>query len=144
MDMLTRRDLLKMGVIGAGGYLSFPHDRAFARPSSSFLDNPRSPRTTPFVQPLPLPDPPNQAEFSEAELAEIPDEYKTPITPSGDGSDPARCGPMLGPNTRLYKIVSEQRLVKFHPDLPLTSLWGYRDFNVAPSEFVLVPAVIEP
>ena len=127
--MLTRRDLLKMGVIGAGGYLSFPHDRAFARPPSSFLANPRSPATVPFVTPLPVPDPPS-------ELAAPFPEYTTPPY-----SGRPRGYERVGANTRFFQLVLEARSSSFHPDLPNTPIWGYRDFNVPEGQwpFVLGP-----
>src|SRR5712691_1074805 len=109
MAMLTRRDLLKMGVIGAGGYLSLPHDRAFARPPSSFLDNPRSPATRPWMLELPVPDGANEV----PPFFDIPDEYRRLFN--------------IGTGLRFHEIVAEPRLVRFHPDLPETSIWTYRD-----------------
>ena len=51
--MVTRRDLLRMGILGAGGFVTLPHDGWFGRVSWAFADDSfRSPRLTPFVDRL--------------------------------------------------------------------------------------------
>src|SRR5213593_2602336 len=58
--MLTRRDLMKMGLVGTG-YMLLPHDRPFAPITSSFADdNFQSPVTRPWAAPLPVPAAPRQ------------------------------------------------------------------------------------
>ena len=56
--MLSRRDLLKLGLAGTP-YILLPHDRAYAQVPPSFVDDGfQSPPTTPWLAELPIPGPP--------------------------------------------------------------------------------------
>lgn len=106
MSKLRRRDLL-MGLAGSASLLAAR--RAHAAPRFPCSDPPPSPRTTPFLAALPIPP------------------VLTPVAPF-----PADCAlPLQSDLTRLryFRIISEQRLVRLHPELPETSVWGYRDAN---------------
>lgn len=104
--MFRRRDLLRMGL--AGGLSA-----AAARPASAARalagDPPPSPATRPFVQPLPRPPLARPVNPFPAE-AELPAQ-----------SNLARL--------RHFRVITEERRVRLHPDLPLTTVWGYRDAN---------------
>jgi FtsP/CotA-like multicopper oxidase with cupredoxin domain len=80
----------------------------------SFADGdslPASPRTSPFIDELPLP---GLVVDVEAFL-DLPDEYLRH---------------WVDPNsTRFFKIASEQRVVNFHSQLPPTTIWGYKDLS---------------
>jgi FtsP/CotA-like multicopper oxidase with cupredoxin domain len=104
--MLTRRELIKLGLL-SGTY-------TFLGARKSFADNPpASPPTTPFLADLPLPPSPLEvAPFA------APD-----------------CAPFVGQNTRFFQIIEEERLVSFHPQLPRTKVWSYRDINVPAGSF---------
>jgi FtsP/CotA-like multicopper oxidase with cupredoxin domain len=105
--MLTRRDLMKLGFIG-GGYIILGPDGTLSQADD---DLPASPWTTPFMDELPLPGIALEVE----PFFDLPFEYLqnwVDVT-----------------TTRFFKIVSEQRQVSFHSELPLTTIWGYRDLS---------------
>src|SRR3989442_5847211 len=103
--MLTRRDMLKLGIAGTGYVIFGPNGRV------TFADDELapSPPTRPFQDPLPIPPEPNQV----PPFFDIPNDYRTPIN-------------YIGARTRYFEIVAEERLVSFHRDLNPTSIWGYR------------------
>jgi FtsP/CotA-like multicopper oxidase with cupredoxin domain len=100
--MPTRRDLLKLGLV-SGAYLLT--GTGLTRAATGF---PTSPRTTPFITPLPVP----------------PEPMEVPAFSSPEWT------PYIGAQTRFYHLVEEERVVQLHPELPPTTTWGYRDFNV--------------
>jgi FtsP/CotA-like multicopper oxidase with cupredoxin domain len=108
-NMLTRRDLLKLGLVGTG-YVVLRPDGRLVRADDLNL---RSPATTPFKDPLPIPPPPQRL----PPFADYPDDYRTPVA-------------LVGPRTRFFEIVSEQRFSRFHSELPETSIWGYRPTKI--------------
>src|SRR3954468_3994344 len=75
-----------------------------------------SPRTTPFVSPLPIPPPPIQV----APFVPSP-EAVAHLRDLGGGKNP--------PNTKFYQLIQEEALVRLHPELPRTRVWRYRDVN---------------
>jgi FtsP/CotA-like multicopper oxidase with cupredoxin domain len=103
----SRRDLMKMGLLSTGTFLTMPADGGYGRVSAFFDDTVRSPFLEPFVDPLPTLVP----------LTRVakPDN----ITPY------AR--PYVGALTKYYEFTTEERYVKFHRDLPATPVWAYRD-----------------
>src|ERR1043166_7447255 len=126
--MLTRREMLKWGVLGRGvtllgsrdwhGWVSADEGGAL-----------RSPATTPFVQALPLPP------------------FAHPVAPfTPNAPERAELLPFVlarhqgaGPLEQFYELVEERRFVKLHPELPPTAIWSSRDINVAQSNFALGP-----
>jgi FtsP/CotA-like multicopper oxidase with cupredoxin domain len=126
---------MKMGLLGSG-YMLLPHDEAFARVPARFRDDPRSPATTPFVEPLPVPDAANES------IGTIPGQ--PPFLFRGRYIEDLSTRGRLTVGTRFFEIVAEQRTVSFHPELGQTSIWGYRPknrpdwpFNVGPTIFEL-------
>jgi len=112
--MLTRRDLLRIGVVGTGYVILGPNGVTPLADGSSL---PPSPPTTPFLDELPLP-----GLILEVEpFFDLPEEYLRNWVDVN--------------TTRFFKIASEQRFVKFHSQLPPTAIWGYRDLspNAVPS-----------
>jgi FtsP/CotA-like multicopper oxidase with cupredoxin domain len=114
--MLGRRDLLRFGL--SGGAAFFGSRRACARSRFAAGDPPPSPRTTPFVQPLPFPPALTPVDPFRADC---------PLPPQSDLS-----------RLRFYHMIQEERLVALHPELPLTRVWGYRDANVKRGDYPLV------
>ena len=53
--MLTRRDLIKMGLMGCGGYMVLRSGGRVGKVSAFFSDELRSPTLTPFMDRLPFP-----------------------------------------------------------------------------------------
>src|SRR5262245_25815186 len=108
---LTRRGLLRAGIVAGAGML------LRGRPARADQDFPPSPEVTPFVMDLPVPPAPKAVKAFSA-----PD-----------------CAPFVGSKTQFFKLVEEERLVRVHPDLPLTAIWGYRDAGVAKWPFMPGP-----
>jgi FtsP/CotA-like multicopper oxidase with cupredoxin domain len=117
--MVTRRDLIKMGIVGSSGFVLLPPGGGFGR-VSRFFDNNQgsSPRLTPFVDPLPTFEELRlrASQFAPSEISE----YARPYY--GPGPDGTKC----------FEIAMVERNVKFHRDLPLTSAWTYVDRNNPP------------
>jgi FtsP/CotA-like multicopper oxidase with cupredoxin domain len=116
--MLTRRDLMKLGIVVGGHALIRP---GLARADGSSGDLPPSPPTTPFIQPLPVP----------------PSPITVPpfVTPD--------CNNVVPLSPRYYQLIEEERLVQVHPQLPPTRVWGYRDVNQPSWPFVPGPTFVE-
>ena len=117
--MLTRRELLKLGLL-SGGYTFLASG---SRPLRVFADDvnlPASPPTTAFLDALPIPPAPKTVTRFAV---------------------PKECAPFVsaGDKTSFFKIVEEERFVKIHTELPPTSIWGYRDSNVAKGQWPFVP-----
>jgi FtsP/CotA-like multicopper oxidase with cupredoxin domain len=79
-----------------------------------------SPRTTPFVTELPLPPAPERVR-----------PFRT-----------MNCIPFASKSSTFYELVEEERWVRFHPELPLTPVWGYRDVNQPDWPFVPGPTFL--
>jgi FtsP/CotA-like multicopper oxidase with cupredoxin domain len=107
--MVTRRDLMKMGLLSTGTFVTLPFGATYGRLSAFFDDTFRSPLLKPFVDPLPTLEP------------------LTPIAPPADITAYARR--YVGPTTRFYEYATAERVVKFHRDLPSTPVWAYVDPN---------------
>jgi FtsP/CotA-like multicopper oxidase with cupredoxin domain len=101
-QQFTRRDLIKWGIVSGTTSMFYLHRLKADEGGGS---GPASPTTTPFVQALPAPPEPN------------------PVAPFNTPD----CQPIIDANTRFYHLIEEERLVKFHPSLPFTPIWGYRD-----------------
>jgi FtsP/CotA-like multicopper oxidase with cupredoxin domain len=109
--MLSRRDLLKLGLAGTP-YILMPHDRAFAKVPASFVQNDfQSPPSTPWITELPVPEPP----LAGPPLAGLSTAYNR----------------YVDANTQFFDIGAEQGFVNFFPDKTTTqtAIWGYRDLN---------------
>ena len=117
---LTRRDLLRWGIVLGGGAALSGGSRV-----SRAEDRPPSPPTRPFV-----------VELTRANGGIPP--VAQPVTPFPTQPDPADCvnvdgttafhvhGPRSVPaGTEFYLIHERPLLHSFHPDLPLNPLWGY-------------------
>jgi FtsP/CotA-like multicopper oxidase with cupredoxin domain len=116
---LTRRDLLRLGIMVGGGAVL-----AGGRRVSRASDLPASPRLTPFLVELV----PGRG---------IPD-IKQPVAPFPTLPDPQDCinpdgsvafhthGPRAVPPGTEFFLVHERPVAhSFHPELPLNVLWGY-------------------
>jgi FtsP/CotA-like multicopper oxidase with cupredoxin domain len=107
--MLTRRDLLKMGLL-AGGSAMLPLEKAFGR-TVLRLDGggSPSPATPPFVQSLPIPE--DNVPLTAAEVAAL----SPPID--------ARCN--VDAATKVFVVHEREVLHQFHPNLPPNTVWAY-------------------
>ena len=130
--MLTRRDMLKLGLVGTG-YVVLRPDGRLVRADDLNL---RSPASTPFIDKLPVPPPPDEVQ----PFFDFPDDYRSPI-------------PYVGTETKFFEIVAEERFSRFHSNWPETSIWGYRPSTVVENgmlvdgkgkwPFVLGPTFVE-
>jgi FtsP/CotA-like multicopper oxidase with cupredoxin domain len=107
---LSRRDMLKLGLIGTGYVILGPNGEVSR---ADDVNLPPSPPTTPFKDPLPVPPSPDEV----SPFSDIPDDYRTPIN-------------YIGSDTKYFEIIAEQRFNKFHSDLNPTPIWGYRPSQV--------------
>jgi len=115
--MLTRRELVKLGLLG-GGYTVLASGSGLRR---VFADDelPASPQLQPFQVSLPVPPEPKEVV---------------------GGFTSTDCSDFTGSGTRFFQIVEEERSVQIHPALPATPIWGYRDANTSSAwNFVLGP-----
>ncbi len=122
--MLTRRELLKLGLLG-GGYTALASGSGLR---GVFADDelPASPKlSTDRSYPLPLPPPP----------PEVPAFLSSDCGP--DGGIGTNTKFFIGANTRFFKLVEEEASVSLHPDLLDTVVWRYRPmfFNTATHRF---------
>ena len=118
--MLTRRDLLRLGLLGGGGAAFFASplaDFAVAHARLSLGRRRRggssSPPTTPFAADLPIPPEPNE------------------VPAFATQRDRADCAQVAATQPRYFHIIDEEHAVQVHPDLPPTRVWRYRDSTVA-------------
>ncbi len=115
--MLDRRSLLKLSLASIG-----TETLRNARPLSAwFGDPPPSPRVTPFVHALPIPP-----------LASYRPAFETA----------AHFPPQSVLARRYFEVISEERAVRLHPQLPLTRIWGYRDAGSPTSSLMLGPTLV--
>jgi hypothetical protein len=107
---LSRRNLLKLGAAGGGWLILRPGETVTQADGGSL---PASPRTTPFLDELPLPGLAIEVE----PFFDIPEQY-------------LRFWVNVN-TTRFFRICAEERRVKLHSELPPTLIWGYRDLSPA-------------
>jgi len=113
--------MLKLGLIGTGYVILGPNGEVSR--SDDDVSLPASPFTRPWAAPLPVPaEPIPVPPFADCVTVD-------PVT----GKRQYHCVPeytrFVDNDTTFFEIVAEERWVKFHPDLPYTSIWGYRDVN---------------
>ncbi|HEY3128244.1 MAG TPA: multicopper oxidase domain-containing protein [Acidobacteriota bacterium] len=114
--MFSRRDLLKMGLYTGGAALATsPRAQAQLCNPESF-PTPKSPDLKPFAQPLPI-----------MPIAQ-PVDRLSPVPVPGNhqryGEFPAKF---------FYDMPVREVMHKFHPDLPLNSVWGYNGMIPGPT-----------
>jgi FtsP/CotA-like multicopper oxidase with cupredoxin domain len=112
--MLTRRDLIKMGIVGSSGFVLLPRGGGLARVSRAFDDAPSSPTLTPFVDELPT----TFGTLTQVSTLANPTPYTTAFSGAG---------------TKSFELAAVERDVSFHSELPPTSVWAYVDKNVNPA-----------
>src|SRR5215510_12028123 len=123
---LSRRDLLRMGLLtGAGLLVSMNGLSVRARNSAGHLldsgsgSGPSSPPTTPFVQPF------TRMTVKQPAATLNPAPTVIPNTAAGEGRTISHQAFNQFTPTRFYEV--EQRLTSIvtHPELPLQPLWGF-------------------
>ena len=141
---LSRRDLIKAGLLTSAGYLiqknglsaraqfsgggSFGSDcdrRWYDRSGGN--GTPVSPPTTPFVEPLPIPP----IAQSVASLSPAP--TVNPNTTAGEARTRPHQALTTLPPQKFYEVHQREQLISMHPDLPLQRLWTYNGFVPGPT-----------
>ena len=112
---LSRRDLMKMGLVTSAGYLVAKRGLS-ARASDG---QPHSPPTRPFIEPLPI--------MPVKQPVGMLDPAPTiaPNTAAGEGRTRNHQALARFPPRKLYEVHQRAALVSMSPDLPLQTIWGY-------------------
>lgn len=110
---LTRRDLMKLGLMTSAGYLVAKKGLS-SRVSGQTLD---SPPTRPFVEPLPIPP-------VKAPVPRLQPAPETMPLPGEARTRPHQAFAALPPQV-LYEVHQREALHSFHSDLPLNTIWGF-------------------
>jgi len=119
---LSRRELIKMGLITSAGLL-VPKRGLSARwrnPRAGIPDdNPVSPLTRAFVEPLPI------MPIKQAVASLNPAPTVVPNIAGGEGRTRPHQALTLFPPKKLYQVVQKAAQVSMSPDLPVQTIWGF-------------------
>ena len=119
---LSRRELIKMGLITSAGLL-VPKRGLSARwrnPRAGIPDdNPASPLTRAFVEPLPI------MPIKQPVASLNPAPTVTPDTAAGEGRTRPHQALTLFPPQKLYQVTQKAAQVRMSPDLPAQTIWGF-------------------
>ncbi len=119
---LSRRELIKMGLITSAGLL-VPKRGLSARwrnPRAGIPDdNPASPLTRAFVEPLPI------MPIKQAVASLNPAPTVAPNTAAGEGRTRPHQALTLFPPQKLYQVTQKAAQVRMSPDLPAQTIWGF-------------------
>ena len=119
---LSRRELIKMGLITSAGLL-VPKRGLSARwrnPRAGIPDdNPVSPLTRAFVEPLPI------MPIKQAVASLNPAPTVAPNTAGGEGRTRPHQALTLFPPQKMYQVVQKAAKVSMSPDLPAQTIWGF-------------------
>src|SRR5262245_20978362 len=125
-----RRELFKLGLLSSSGYLVTKGGLSARADHGS--DNNQSPRTTAFVDPLPIPP----TKVAVPSLSPAP--TLAPNTAAGEGRTrdhqafPPNFNSRFAPK-KLYEVHQRAVQVSVSPDLPLQTLWGYDGLSPGPT-----------
>ena len=112
---VSRRDLLKMGLLGSGGLLVVKHGLS----GRAHASEAPSPPTRPFAQPLPLPP-------TKQPVAILnPTPQALPQTALGESRLERHVAFERFSPQMLYELRIKEGLHRFHPDMPPSPIWGY-------------------
>ena len=131
---LSRRDLIKMGLLTSAGYL-IPKRGLSARWESPIPDDqPASPPTTPFVEQLPI----MPVKQSVASLSPAPTVCpNTAINPATgfpfEGRTRCHQAFTQFPPQVLYQVVQQPGQVTMSPQLPTQTIWGFDGIAPGPT-----------
>jgi len=111
---LSRRDLFRLGLLGAAGYLAVRKGLS----NRAYADDPVvSPPTRPFVQPLALPG----VQQPAGPLTPAPQVEPLP----GEGRTQPHQLSTRFPPQKFYEVHQDEFQFSFHPDLPDSTIWGF-------------------
>jgi FtsP/CotA-like multicopper oxidase with cupredoxin domain len=119
---LSRRDMLKLGLLSSAGFLVPTRGlSARARNSAGALygGNPSSPPTTPFTQPF------TRFVVKQPVPSLSPAPTIAPNTAAGEGRTIAHQAFTQFPPVKYYEVTQQPANVSVHPQLPIQPLWGF-------------------
>jgi len=119
---LSRRDMLKLGLLSSAGFLvPIRGLSARARNSAGALydGNPSSPPTTPFTQPF------TRFVVKQPVPSLNPAPTIAPNTAAGEGRTIAHQAFTQFPPVKFYEVTQQPANVSVHPQLPIQPLWGF-------------------
>jgi FtsP/CotA-like multicopper oxidase with cupredoxin domain len=119
---LSRRDMLKMGLLSSAGFL-IPTRGLSARARNSagalYGGNPSSPPITPFTQPF------TRLVVKQPVPSLSPAPTIAPNTAAGEGRTIAHQAFTQFPPVKFYEVTQQPANVSVHPQLPIQPLWGF-------------------
>jgi FtsP/CotA-like multicopper oxidase with cupredoxin domain len=120
---LSRRALLKLGLLTSGGYLVAKNGLS-ARASGG---DPQSPPTRAFIEPMPI----MPVKQPVGVLSPAP--TVAPNTAAGEARTRSHQALARFPPRKLYEVRQRAGLVSMSPDLPLQEIWGYDGITPGPT-----------
>jgi len=124
--LTSRRDLYKMGLLSAGGYLVAKVGLSSRAWSKDGGGNTQSPPTRSFVDPLPI------LVVKQPVASLNPAPTVAPNTAAGEGRTIAHQALSKFPPQKFYQIVQSQIQAQMSPDLPVQTIWGYDGVSPGP------------
>jgi FtsP/CotA-like multicopper oxidase with cupredoxin domain len=124
--LTTRRELLKLGLLGAGGLLLAKHGLSSRVASAAEMV---SPPTRAFIEPLPIMPVKRPLPNGVNDLSPFPS--IVPNNAGGEGRTRAHQAfsrypeNFAWPPAKAYEIRQREALVRVSPDLPLQRMWGF-------------------
>ncbi len=130
----TRRDLMKLGLIAAGGMLAPIKGlsaRAFGQTGQTACTQPTgepcSPPVKPFVQAMPI------MRVKQAVKSLSPTPTVQPNTAAGEARTRPHQALTLFPPQQFYTLVAQAAQISVSPSLPLQTLWTYDGISPGPT-----------
>ena len=125
--LTDRRQLLKLGLIGAGGYLVAKRglsSRAWAEDRGG--GGTTSPPTRAFVEPLPI------LVVKQPVALLNPAPTAAPNTSAGEGRTITHQAFSRFPAQKFYQVTQSQIQTRMSPDLPVQTIWGFDGMSPGP------------
>src|SRR5919197_5315903 len=121
-----RRELFKLGLISAGGYLIAKKGLSSRAWGFDGGGGSASPPTRSFVEPLPI----LRVKQPVASLNPAP--TAVPNTSAGEGRTIAHQAFTQFPAQKSYQVTQSQMQVSMSPDLPTQTIWGFDGMSPGP------------
>jgi FtsP/CotA-like multicopper oxidase with cupredoxin domain len=126
---LSRRELMKMGLVTASGMLVAKYGlsaRAASADGSTPVNNPVSPPITPFTVPLTIRTPTDLRTGAVHPISALsPAPTVVPNVAAGEGRVISHQALLAHPPTSCFEVHERPGQHSFHPELPVQTIWGY-------------------
>jgi len=134
---LSRREMMKMGLVTASGMLVAKAGlsaRAASADGSTPGNNPVSPPTTPFTVPLPIHPPIDLRTGAVHPISALsPAPTVVPNVAAGEGRVIAHQGFLSHPPRSGFEVHERPTQHSFHPELPVQTIWCYNNQYPGPT-----------